>query len=33
MFIVEDNISQYLSGPPDQTDSHENLSLNARKII
>ena len=33
MFIVKDNISRYLSGPSDQTDSHENLSLNARKIL
>ena len=26
MFIVEDNISQHLIGPSDQTGSHENLS-------
>ena len=26
MFIVEDTISRNLSGPSDQTGSHENLS-------
>ena len=26
MFIVDDNISWHLSGPSEQTGSHENLS-------
>ena len=33
MFIVEDIISQHLSGPFDQIGSHENLSWNARKVL
>ena len=33
MFIVEDIISQHLSGPFDQIGSHENLSSNARTAV